>query len=40
VDLEVLTQAMQLTIEQTMQPERLSIWLSGPEPKKRRNSTS
>jgi hypothetical protein len=33
VDLENLIQVVQTTVEETMQPETVSIWLSDPEAK-------
>jgi hypothetical protein len=40
VDLEKLVQVMQMTVEETLQPETVSIWLSDPEAKRQRNSVS
>ena len=40
VDLEKLVQVMQMTVEETMQPEMVSIWLLDPEAKRQRNNAS
>ena len=39
VELEKVVQAIELTVEQTMQPAALSVWLHGLETKNQRDST-